>query len=1006
MRIYPALIVSAVLGLFLLSVASLTIFAEGIQLDGVHLAVGQGVQLGETRWTAEIPSAKSATVFVDAEKRVMLSALGNTDMWAARNDAPMLKTQTPGGNFAIQACVELDGVRVEAVAGVSVYAGGDDAVPVFTLGMDHWNGTQKVKFQGLPPRPNDPAVEAPAPDARKVFLRLECYRKSLTNRKTDLYVAAYKMEECAPWKELARYANTVPNPFACLFLKTGAAEKAAFTKVEIFPLADNLEVVESTLSVAPKTDIKTLKNQKLLFVARKQYRPDHHNTETMFQTGEINTGSFTGGSALRMIDYADGGKVKTLLESEHGVIRDPEISWDAKKIVFSMRNDIHDDYHIYEMDLATKKVTQLTFGPALTDIDPVYLPDGRIAFSSTREPKFCMCNRHIMCNLYTMDADGANIQQIGHSTLFEGHASVLPDGRLLYDRWEYVDRNFGDAQGLWVTNPDGTNHALYYGNNTGSPGGVLDARMLPGTNLVCCTFSSCHDRPWGAIAVIDRTKGVEGEPPVVRIFPESARELINIQGSYDTFTRVSPKYEDPCPISSTEVLCARQIVGQGEKMAICYLTLDGEERELYREPEDSEYGCFDPMLIMPREAPRVLEPRIDLTKKTGVFYVSDVYNGTGMDQIPKGTVKWLRVIESPEKRFWSRADWNVTGEQAPGMAWDDFNNKRILGTVPVEDDGSASFEVPADTFLYFQVLDADGRMIQSMRSGTIVRPGETQGCIGCHDDRLNAVAPRHTVKALLRKPSQLEPWHGPTRLFSFTEEVQPVFDRNCVRCHDAGEPAAAKLCLAGDKNLVFNNAYFELRQNRKYVQVVGAGPTEVQQPRSWGSYVSPLAKVVLEGHGDAEVDQHLKLTAEDQDRIITWIDINAPYYSDYSTPFPNNRFGRSPLDGEQLKRLSELTGEDLNRQDKANGVWFDRPELSPCLEKMDKKSAAYKEALSIITAGKKTLEKTPRNDMPGFRLTIDGEIQAEQKYEKRLEEEAARVEAIIQGEKVYDKDIE
>ena len=118
-------------------------------------------------------------------------------------------------------------------------------------------------------------------------------------------------------------------------------------------------------------------------------------------------------------------------------------------------------------------------------------------FTSTREPKFCMCNRHIMGNMFSMDADGANIQQIGHSTLHEGHASLLPDGRVIYDRWEYIDRNFGDAQGVWSVNPDGTNHAVYWGNNTNSPGAVLDNRIIPGTERFICTFSSCHDRPWG-----------------------------------------------------------------------------------------------------------------------------------------------------------------------------------------------------------------------------------------------------------------------------------------------------------------------------------------------------------------------------------------------------------------------------------------------------------------------------------------------------------------------------
>jgi WD40-like Beta Propeller Repeat len=207
-----------------------------------------------------------------------------------------------------------------------------------------------------------------------------------------------------------------------------------------------------------------LSGQPLLFVARHQYRPDHHNTETMFQTGEINTGSFQGPGALKTIDLAHGGEVKTLLELPEGVARDPDVRFDGQKILFSLRRNRQDDYHLHEINADGSGLKQLTFGPGVSDFDPIYLPNGQILFTSTREPKYCMCNRHIMGNLFTMDADGANLQQIGHSTLHEGHSSLLPDGRVLYDRWEYVDRNFGDAQGVWTCNPDGTNHALYWKN--------------------------------------------------------------------------------------------------------------------------------------------------------------------------------------------------------------------------------------------------------------------------------------------------------------------------------------------------------------------------------------------------------------------------------------------------------------------------------------------------------------------------------------------------------------
>ncbi|MBN2474935.1 MAG: PD40 domain-containing protein [Pirellulales bacterium] len=736
--------------------------------------------------------------------------------------------------------------------------------------------------------------------------------------------------------------------------------------------------------------------QPILFVVRRQYRSDHHNTATMFQTGEINTGSFTGGGAVKLIDFRRDGAVKTLLALPEGVARDPDVGYDGRRVLFSMRRDPSDDYHLYEMEADGNGLKQLTFGSGISDIDPIYLPDGRILFASTREPKFCMCNRHIMCNLFTMDADGANVQQIGHSTLHEGHPAVMPDGRIIYDRWEYVDRNFGDAQGVWTCNPDGTNHVVYWGNNTNSPGGVLDNRVIPGTERLICNFSSCHDRPWGALAIVDRRLGIDGKTPVIRTWPVEAIDLVG-QGNYDTFTRVSPKYEDPYPLSDKYFLCSRMI-GQGEQMGLYLLDLFGNEILLHAE----EPGCFDPMPLAPRGRPIAIPPRIDLARKEGYYYLSDVYEGTGMEAVERGTVKQLRVVESPEKRFWTQQNWQGSGTQAPGMAFDDFNNKRIVGTVPVEKDGSAYFAVPADTFVYFQLLDEQGMMIQSMRSGTIVRPGESAGCIGCHENRRISIPYHGQPLAMRRPPSQPRPWYGPARNFGYLVEVQPVFDKHCVSCHDYGRSAGQTLNLAGDLGLIFNTSYLELRTKR-LVNVPGAGPFQTLPPKSWGSHASSLAEVLLEGHRNPEHDKEIRLDKEDFHRIVTWIDINAPYYPDYASAYRENRYGRSPLGDEQLKRLSELTGVNLGDQELSCHVSFTRPEVSLCLARFaDKSDPAYREALAIIEAGRQMLVGRPRADMPDFRLVDQAEITQEAKYQTRLEVECEMRSAIASGGKKYE----
>jgi hypothetical protein len=735
--------------------------------------------------------------------------------------------------------------------------------------------------------------------------------------------------------------------------------------------------------------------QRLLFVVRKQYRTDHHNTATMFQVGEINEASFEGGGALKSIDLSSGA-VTTLVDAPEGIVRDPDVSFDGTRIVFSMRRDPKDAYHLYEVNADGSGLRQLTFAEGISDIDPIYLPGGDIVFSSTREPKYCMCNRHIMANLFRMNGDGANIHQIGKSTLFEGHASLLPDGRILYDRWEYVDRNFGDAQALWSVYPDGTGHALYWGNNTNSPGAMIDGRIIPGTEKVIGVFGSCHDRPWGAVAIVDRRRGMDGRDPVERTWPASAIELVGV-GDFDTYTKVMPKYEDPYPLNDKYFLCSR-MTGEGEAMGIYLIDVFGNEILLHAEAP----GCFDPMPIAPRPIPPEIPARRTFEQENGQFYVADVYLGTHMEGVERGTVKHLRVVESPEKQsFAEHQQWGGQGQQNPGMNWHDFNNKRILGTVPVEADGSAYVEVPADTYVYFQLLDADGMMVQSMRSGTIIQPGERLGCVGCHEPRNSAPPPPASMSllALQEPPDALEGWHGPQRFFGYRAEVQPVFDKHCVSCHDYGKEGGEKLLLSGDTTMTFNTSYVELWR-KKLIKAIGAGPAETQPAYGWGSHASRLVEVIREGHHD------VALTSEEFDRIVTWIDLNAPYYPYYETAYPDHLAGRAPLTQAQVARLTKLTGVpfvELARHDKNQGpqVSFERPELSPCLTGLAPDSDAYREAVAIIRKGQQRLADKPGADLPGFEPNgIDAQRML--KYALREAWEERNREALRQGKMVYD----
>ena len=389
-----------------------------------------------------------------------------------------------------------------------------------------------------------------------------------------------------------------------------------------------------------------------------------------------------------------------------------------------------------------------------------------------------------------------------------------------------------------------------------------------------------------------------------------------------------------------------------------------------------------------------------------------------MKGVAKGTIKALRVVESPEKRIYlPQRSW--FSDVAPAMNWHSFENKRILGTVPVEEDGSAYFEVPGNTYVYFQALDADGRMVQSMRSGAYLQPGERYGCVGCHESRTGDV-PKAEKKplALSRAPSKLDGSYNlkglekgtPPHLYSYQKEVQPIFNRWCVACHDYGRRAGAlgdralpntqdageKLNLSGDRGAYFCTSYVDLWA-LGHVKCIGAGPSSTQQAYSWGSCVSPLVKK-LYGHGKSGI------TEEERDRVITWLDINAPYWPCYEFAFPDSYGGRMPITRAEHDELEKITGVSIPRSfspPRREQLNFDRPELSRILDAV-KGKPAYAKALAIIRKGQERLKATPRADMDGFVPCAENQP-FETRYRERQKCERRSYDAIRTGRKIYDR---
>lgn len=793
-----------------------------------------------------------------------------------------------------------------------------------------------------------------------------------------------------------------------------------------------------------------LVSQPLLINIREQFWGSHCPHGTMYITAEDNKTGGGGlrmfredGAAIKLLHFSPKGyitKTENLITNANGNIRDPEIHFSGKKVLVSYRKNKEDDYNIFEVDVKTKETKQITWGKEFADVDPIYLPNDKIAFSSTREPKYCQCNIHIMPNLFLTEKDGANTIQISRNGLADFHGNLMPDGRIIYSRWEYVDRQFGASLGLWTCNPDGTQHQLYMGNNSWSPGAMLDARAIPGTDKIVTIYGSCHDRPWGALVIADRSKGTEGKKPIVKIWPKDAINRIKeatpaytrdmrYRGDIDSTMSLPVKYEDPYPLHNyfkgtgggTYFLVSKTIGkmrnsgnspnGQANQ-GIFIVDTFGNETLVYAEDAPHK-NCFDPMPLSPRKRPARIANKVNLKKNYGTYYVQDVYLGTDdeMKNVKRGDIKYLRIVEAPPKTFW-REDgtrWGTDARQASAMNWNVTTNKRIIGDVPVEEDGSAHFYVPSDTFIHFLALDKNKQMIQAMRTGTMLRPGEVQGCVGCHEDRVNPpkVSRRFTLAAK-RKPSKPEPWmhyksFKSTPQFNYLTEVQPVFDKNCVSCHDY-DNAKGDLNLAGDVGLIFNQSYIELmRKSRirydgpREVLVSSAqdGPPGVLPAYAWGSHKSRLVKVLQQGH------HGVKLSKEEMDRIITWIDLNSVYYGEYSSVYA----GRVPLSSSEVRELFKLGKIGRAQQMMQDGefVSFNRPEKSRILKQYPKNSPQYKRLLEIIYIGKRNLEKQPREDQLGAKtkLVYPPDIYKAERYKRNLEQERLSKEAILNGRKHY-----
>ena len=585
----------------------------------------------------------------------------------------------------------------------------------------------------------------------------------------------------------------------------------------------------------------------------------------------------------------------------------PDLSYDGKKILFAFcrfyphvagepnkvdKTRLPEDafYHLFEMNTDGSGLRQLTRG-RYDDFDARYLPNGEIVFLSTRRGQFLQCGKasamatwqqdalpdsYVRCGgnsarpvavytLHVLSPDRREVRAISAFENFEWTPSVAADGRILYARWDYVDRNNRAFISLWSTHPDGANPQLVYGNMTRSPQAVFEARAIPNSKKIIFTASAHHCVTGGSLVLLDGDRGNEGPAPLTRLTPEVCfPDSEGWPGSW---------YANPYPLSENYGLASwshlplRKEGDENHPKALGLYLYDAfGNRELIH--RDALCSSMDPIPLRPRAKPAVITSTVDWdAPPEGCFLLLDVRQG--LAGIKRGEVKSLRVVAVPPK--------TQPRQNHPrlGMTGDD-PGKCVLGTVPVEPDGSAYFRAPSGWNVFFQALDAEGFAIQTMRTVTYVQPGQMITCIGCHESR-QAAPPNLQALASRREPSKITLGPEGSWPLRFDRLVQPVLDQHCVSCHRPGsvDAAAAKINLttsaACDTLVAYGQPSLKDHVKQRYYE-----------GRSWAGQGAARTSALLAYLRAEPRHQAIQLGGDSLNRLITWMDTCAQQQGSFS----------------------------------------------------------------------------------------------------------------------------
>jgi hypothetical protein len=595
-------------------------------------------------------------------------------------------------------------------------------------------------------------------------------------------------------------------------------------------------------------------------------------------------GQQPGGGLYRLhLAPADGSggtpvaaQLTRLVDATEGLILDANISYDGNTVLFSWKRTMADKLQLYTIGTDGTGLCQLTDHDS-NNLNACWLPDDSIAFLSDRKPAYAYCWTSSTPILYRCQRDGSQVQRLSANYLNDFTPAVMEDGRVVYSRWEYVDRPAIPIQSLWTINPDGTHLSGLFGNRVLSPATFMEAQEIPGTGKLLCVLTSHNGPCRGAVGIIDPAKGANEQLAIENLTPEIDTGLVD-RGDGN---HIRGPYESPFPIDDQYFLVSRD----GSVLLRDYA---GTAQATLLESAP-DMGYYTPRPIMSRPRPPLRSSGYPLTEDNWAsVLVEDVYKGLQLDD-PAIRIERIAVVQEVEKSKFADVKQRAFGFQFPVVSCGaTYAPKKVWGFARVYEDGSAHFRVPAGLPIYFMALDQQGRAIQRMRSFTHLMPGERQSCVGCHANR-NYVTPNVTAGPLAatRPPEALiEPEWG-VRGFSYPHIVQPVLDEHCVECHDARERAAG-IDLSGDRTDFFNVSYETLaRQGKpgenpytKWIPTFNGQEANILHvdPQYWGSPASRLADIVLGGHPDELGKPRVHMDQASRQRVLTWIDLNVPYY--------------------------------------------------------------------------------------------------------------------------------